>query len=390
MDEATGSLRTYGYQTVWVRRSYEIESRTGYIRPVKGSPQRPYDPFNPDADIVRDDPDVPLHEDLAALRLRSWAHDPSEEYGPPPAEDPEAAAQRRRKALAESEEIRRFTSKWGLLGLFQHNLLEARYSLEPEGEDFRGYGNDILVIDRPGEPVTIVRPSPFGPPTPAPEVRDQTWWAPLDPGWGTAVVTVEQGGSTEVLPVRTYYERYLLADLGTPSLAAFGPPKASAPPDSGFPSLGSDRLWDSLCEPVWLFRDAVTEFQDAMNQCAREDLSPSEAEELRMVLQRHASRVRTVVEWRPNLEHGVDGIANRRKRGYRPSVQWESRWAFPSLLSAAYMLLLLDLTKGHVVRNCARADCRRIFRATRPDRIYCSPRCLNAQKQREHRHREQG
>lgn len=63
-------------------------------------------------------------------------------------------------------------------------------------------------------------------------------------------------------------------------------------------------------------------------------------------------------------------------------------WSFPSLLHAAYLRLMLDLTGGIDIRRCQRANCRRWFSPRNPRAIYCSTLCQDAEKQRRYRARQ--
>ena len=100
----------------WVRRRYYVEN--GYIRPVVGSKVEYYDPFEEayfDANTPREG--TSLYLELIALDL----------------EDIPA--------------IERFTSRWGLLGLCQHRLLQHRRVMTDEDRD-------EVIADTPPEWVT--------------------------------------------------------------------------------------------------------------------------------------------------------------------------------------------------------------------------------------------
>lgn len=60
---------------------------------------------------------------------------------------------------------------------------------------------------------------------------------------------------------------------------------------------------------------------------------------------------------------------------------------FPSLLSSCYGYLLRCLCGGALLKVCGNHPCSRVFDARRPDQLYCSDECQNAQRQRRHRER---
>lgn len=61
------------------------------------------------------------------------------------------------------------------------------------------------------------------------------------------------------------------------------------------------------------------------------------------------------------------------------------RWAFDTLLTAAYWQLWQFLEAGTPPRACDNPTCSRYYILTRPDRRFCSARCGNAVRQRERR-----
>lgn len=52
-----------------------------------------------------------------------------------------------------------------------------------------------------------------------------------------------------------------------------------------------------------------------------------------------------------------------------------------------FVMLLLDVTEGRENRTCKNANCRRVFPVERPNRLYCSRSCANAQVNRDYRSR---
>ena len=63
-------------------------------------------------------------------------------------------------------------------------------------------------------------------------------------------------------------------------------------------------------------------------------------------------------------------------------------WHVPSLLSAYYLMLYLDVTGNRKARYCKYRKCMRPFIAERKDNVYCSHRCQDSAKKDRRRHPE--
>lgn len=65
-------------------------------------------------------------------------------------------------------------------------------------------------------------------------------------------------------------------------------------------------------------------------------------------------------------------------------------WRFNTLLSAFYLMLFLDNTKGNHIRQCQYRHCRKFFRSSDPREKYHDPKCENAEAQARYRDRKRG
>lgn len=153
-------------------------------------------------------------------------------------------------------------------------------------------------------------------------------------------------------------------------------------------ALQTAALWDYLAEPLPEFQQAAEEFRRAYRLAvgvSEGRLGVEDGNRLKKVLEEHLLRVRPVPAFT------TDARGDRRHNpGESRVTGWALDWELPSLLSAAYMLLFLDLTEGRRPRLCANERCGRPFLTDRSDRFYCSARCSDNQKQREIRRREKG
>lgn len=103
--------------------------------------------------------------------------------------------------------------------------------------------------------------------------------------------------------------------------------------------------------------------------------SSGEAAWLQTMLAEHMRGVQPV----PRLKGEAEAEAECSMPG---ASGWALDWELPSLLSGAYLLLFLDLKEGYRARLCANETCGRPFTTDRSDRIYCTARCSDNQKQR--------
>src|SRR4051794_32891800 len=96
MEEPNGEGREplYWSRATWFHRTYVVQD--GLIRPVPWSHLKPYDPFTGEGHSEKLPPDRPIYEQLYRLSLSN------------------------ERAIAD------FVSTWGILGLFQDRLIQAR------------------------------------------------------------------------------------------------------------------------------------------------------------------------------------------------------------------------------------------------------------------------
>ncbi|MGV3723554.1 MAG: hypothetical protein ACO1SX_21875 [Actinomycetota bacterium] len=293
-------------QTQWSRRPYFVEG--GYLRPVPGEPAEAFDPF-----------EFGYGRYLTALGKLN---------------------------LDSEESIKAFAMQWGLLGLFQHRLIQARHT---------GAGGRADVIEGLG--FLAVRPVPDGGLRPRP----------------STVLIQSADGVIEEAPLEAFYQRYF--------------PQFDVTPEAFYrneipPIRNPMAALAHVCEPLDDFRAAVREFRAVSRLCtaAQNGTLPAGYP--------HPSGhgyVETTDE--ADLREAFARNTRQVHPGPLRSVSdgWRMKWHFPSLLSTFYMLLLQDLTGGRLW-ECAREDCRTPFvRVKRSDQKFCSPTCLNTVKQRNKR-----
>jgi hypothetical protein len=400
----------------WVRRRYVVEEH--HIRPVAASKLIRYDPFQAYADAEEAKTAPSLYLDLANLEA-----------------DNESA-------------VEAFTSRWGLLGLFHHQFVQCRRLLWSRS-------GDVWVHQEFGSPrqdQDLLQFLLIGPRES--ECKSGLWgtngdeylpWSAFDfeseyakrrmvlTGWlrehglGQVMAQDEQG-YVYPRPRNEFFGEYfpllpqpdfLADDLGTLAdeiaTASESPPAAfryrleqgpgfspsmlshHGPSDELFaadcyPTMGSPELWEHLCEPLDQFRDAVDQFQLSFRSAvhiASEEGYPRSG----------VSQDDPFWEPRPGMLRARlhDSLTTELRRvtpELRPGPvlsSWDWGWSCPSLLSAAYVMLFLDVVvRQRKPRHCASVTCGKGFVTDRSDRLYCSPRCQNAQKQRNRRKRPEG
>jgi len=126
----------------------------------------------------------------------------------------------------------------------------------------------------------------------------------------------------------------------------------------------------SFCEPVELFAEAAEEYQELTRRLAAGKESLEEASEAEL----------TLCGWLQECAHPRP-IYDAQKKA------WLFGWQCNSLLGWVYLLTFLDLVQGRTFRRCARRNCGRLFIPTRPNAMYCSDACRNAEHQACHRER---
>jgi hypothetical protein len=137
-----------------------------------------------------------------------------------------------------------------------------------------------------------------------------------------------------------------------------------------------NELGEHLAEPLDEFRTAADEFRAMYEVAAMAEgrMSVEEAEWLKQRFNSHRRRVWQVADYTLAGDGATVG-------------GWSRAWAFPSLLSACYQQMLLNLTNGRDLRICKNEKCRKPFETKHKKHYYCDPDCGNAQEQRERRRR---
>jgi hypothetical protein len=332
----------------WVRRRYVIAGN--FIRPVRGATVEDYDPYAEDAS------QRPAYLELAGL-------DTTDERA-----------------------VEEFVSRWGLLGLFFHPLLQIQLASSRSGDADRAYTVRDLLRSDCSDPVT--------------ELLEQ------DPAVkGTATLWDSGRGEYSVRDLERYCHDYF------PDLRTERGDAAGEPGDYGnlrrhpFVILASGQLWDYLSEPLDAFRAAAADFQAFFADCVRWSEGSGGSEDARTArrlvelqgrVESHLRHVYPVFGY--EVEAGEIGAASEVPGPDHDSEGWWERpvppgrltleWVYPSLLSGAYGVLLRDLMSGRHLRYCANETCGRPMVADNPTRIYCSERCLNTTRHRAFRRRQ--
>lgn len=374
----------------WMRRRYFVEGE--FIKPIPTSEKTVYDPFEGyRAELTKSeqDPVDQLHTHLANLDA------------------------------ADLHAIEAFTGKWGILGLFQHDLYQVRYvptaggAVQPlhdppywaglqveeiwEGPDFRArhhYAHPLIPELLPRD-VLSQAVAELGLEGEAVTGSSQGWdaiaedvrcWAEAqwknDPTKRGVVLTRGPLVGYREVPLLSYFGQFLPDLSGWPDMPnpleaeAIGSPLL-------FPSIHAPVLWDYLCEPLDAFRSEVRAFQGLARLCAKwKDGEQGEAarSELQTTFTRHLGRSHPTLGW---LDQSEQDVSAAKQIAPSNHAAWLASWSFPSLLSAAYLMLLFDFT-DQFPRICKNTACRKLFVVSSPKRLHCSDRCLNQQKQRDH------
>jgi len=133
----------------------------------------------------------------------------------------------------------------------------------------------------------------------------------------------------------------------------------------------------TYCEPLDLFKSEAKKFQTLCRNIAKQkyldNKKPLTEDENKLVYN-------NIVELKKNL----------RKVNPKPFFNLRTRtidfnWKVPSLLSAYYLMLFLNITGNLNTKECARTDCSNIFIATKNHYKYCDKGCLEVQKKRNQR-----
>jgi hypothetical protein len=315
----------------WVRRPYQV--REGWLAPVHGAIPEQYDLPQEHAGTEAGDGGRPL-----ALHLADLPHLCSQQQIPT-------------RALEE------FTSRWGLLGLFQHQVeVIIIRSSAPEDVEPHGAGMSCVLT---AEDLFLA-------------LADKGCVPDRRIGWSR--VSFRPGFvrlSADTLPklLRLYF-RGLIDSHGR--LAEIG-----AESDEELRLLS----WDYLAESTAEFLHYATEFRTAFEDAVVEAGGSGDGSE-------SARLERTFAENLGGVRPHPHPVRNQDDGGARRFTGWKSGWRYPSLLSAAYGQLLSALERGLRPGFCSNPTCGKAFLGKRSDQVYCSPRCLNTVKHRSLRQRK--
>jgi hypothetical protein len=339
----------------WVRPRYYIEG--GFIRPIPGSPVEQVNPF----EVEREQPTHKhhrprrLHEDLAAV-------------------DP-----------ADQRSLQSFVDRWGLLGLIQH--VEPRdyriHSVELACDPVDQYARDEPGWVRETERKWKEAGHTLRAYLQAPVSTSRLWVDYLGSG---KVHTSEQGHGEPDL-WKKHYGRYFpgvnrLSQLLRPQRFQTAPD----PYQALISGLDPEKFWQHYSEPVEAFAEQVEEFRSVFDACAAWNEGNRDDGQLHTFMWRFTHYLEDVhpTPYYPNYIDIGPIPPGELRRVAKPALtgSWEWRWSFPSLLSAAYLMLLEAFTGACRPRRCPSESCRRLFIPDRPNVLYCSPECQRRQKQR--------
>jgi hypothetical protein len=136
--------------------------------------------------------------------------------------------------------------------------------------------------------------------------------------------------------------------------------------------------WYLYCEPLPLFIKEVERFKSIFTKLLELNEQKDEIErtrDLNYVLFHLRQNLETV---HPVPKHSKDIKVKKGIKNFKDSLI--DGWNFPSLLSAYYLMLYLQISGNRKSRLCARKRCRRPFFINRKDNLYCSDACQAAEK----------
>lgn len=329
-------------KTEWVRRNYYVEGT--YIRPKADSPVERYDPFAAYYSTGSRSPQSMFLE-LATLDLE------------------------------DSRAIEAFTSAWGLLGLFFDRILQ--YELQSQGPHEEGTGEERSAV---GMSIAVTAPNIAFENLPDAFIQNQS-----QSGLSVvAIVRDPNGGRYRQIPAADYCRSYM------PELYRHAGSQSHDTVSQLLPLvLSTEQRWDYMCEPLDEFRKAVSEFQTTYRICSEWSTGSRPRYLIWQIdrqFQRHFQQVHPY-PFHPQNE-AIETTLLDEAGDQTTDEPWRIAWAFPTLLSAAYMMLFLEFTGNSRLSYCANNTCSRPMVAQHPSRIYCSDSCQNVVKQRAFRNRK--
>lgn len=311
--------------------------------------------------------------------------------------------------VADESAVARYANRWGLLGLGQESPVQLALTTQPVPEELRASDVAPQMADRLSPDLELAaldltdqsaieeflnRWGLLGLDQPVPEESNLPPAHRLRPQW-TEVVS---RGETPV------FEKVVDAWLGMVSMrvncaeragptiidaynVAYGRyyPKRFRILAQVHQFLEMGVYWNEYSEPLQEFVAAAREFQAtfALYEKMRsktKTFSYDDAYALEQLNERHLRHVAPAAVVRRPTRGAT-------RRSDPVGFVAMSGWRFRSLLSACYMLLLLDANAGRRLRRCANESCRHPFSAGRADKDHCSENCRAAHEQVERRRR---
>ena len=294
---------------------------------------------------------------------------------------------------SDSVEVEAFTSKWGLLGLYQHRLLQLAHSDWTYPHNFppapEAVPEDLVEHFRtPGHPEYGFRS--FDPVLTFWKPEDQAERAAIYGKWlrrrpfpSEWVIHETPAGHYDIAPTREFSQRYfpdpplvamtekdfeqaVAAITAAPDVKAKEAAREEMYRMFELPPPGSEAMWERLCEPLADFQTAVAELQQIYQSC--------------QLANEGRSAVRAMADCAMQLRR-VSPVPYLTEEGV-----WSWRWFFPSLLSACYTMLFLDfVVENRKLLHCA--ECGQSMVSDRSDKRYCGRTCQNRANQRRWRER---
>ena len=142
-----------------------------------------------------------------------------------------------------------------------------------------------------------------------------------------------------------------------------------------YPTPLSDQFWRLYGESLSEFRAAIGQFVDMVRRLGNQGPLEQLPEDALGDLSRARAELHTLTSASPAL--GIDNDGN-----FLP------KWAFTSLIGAFGFSVWQSLIGGSSVKHCARPRCRNVFLTAQYNRIYCSPKCTQAEQKARQRGRK--
>jgi len=310
--------------TYWSRRRFFVEG--GYIKPVIGSAIELYRPMEHYYGVGSSSTKQSMYLNLLSVQA------------PYPSS------------------LEKIARKWGLLGLYQHHVVQVRWEVESgDGQRTRP------VLSKPAELLYHY------------SAHWKAFGANSVQGFVTAIDDTGKPSNRES-PLLTWGRLYF-PDFDW--IHPLAPRMTSINCAGGEWELAPALHEDFLCEPVDEVVHAITAFQETYMRCTQwsEGKPHTEAAELiNKAFECHLSRPELNTVLMPGGEPKSDHTGEVDRVG-----RWKLDLSFPSLLGMAYYQMFQDLRDGRYMRYCRnKSSCGRAFVTDRKNSFYCCQSCRNA------------